>query len=534
MSVLGRASVLVREAAGLSKWVPAADIKVGDILVGETEDNPVEQINISTHTHDVYGFEHEAPFFTDTTAFKAGLNWVAMMPDIASLDLAGENAKQLEKGQEIKTLRAGKVIEGIKPHKLDLPLKRYDFRVGGDHTLYVEGYLAHNKSGGGTTTSVSGPPAWLRPQVEGLVDKANTAYDQTSKTPYGGQLISLPNANQLQAQTKALNVANGPNAANLGNQFRNAGQIAQNQLSSGYLNQLNDTQFNPTNADTSGVIQAAINPLRQDLMNNIIPSIQSQAIASGAYGGSRQGMQELTALDNFNRQAIDTAATINYQDLARRDELALTDLTNRREAIPKTALVEQNLMSLAPSLNAQGFQADLIPADIQSSVGAEQQMQQQDTLDEAYQQYLMAQQAPWQGMSELASMIYGVPGGVSSSSGSQGTALSRALMGGLGGMSLASGLSGIAGLGGLASTGGTAGGALLGALFGLSDRRLKEDITPIGKLDNGLTIYKFRYKGSNEITIGLMADEVKEVKPEAVTEHGPHKIQTVDYNLAVQ
>lgn len=56
------------------------------------------------------------------------------------------------------------------------------------------------------------------------------------------------------------------------------------------------------------------------------------------------------------------------------------------------------------------------------------------------------------------------------------------------------------------------------ALTLASDRRLKENIKAVGKLNNGLTVYCFNYKGSNISQIGLIAQEVQEVNPEAVIE----------------
>lgn len=64
------------------------------------------------------------------------------------------------------------------------------------------------------------------------------------------------------------------------------------------------------------------------------------------------------------------------------------------------------------------------------------------------------------------------------------------------------------------------------ALF-MSDRRVKDDIVPIGRLDNGLTVYKFRYKGDPRTSIGVMADEVEAILPHAVSEI--HGIKMVDY-----
>ena len=51
-----------------------------------------------------------------------------------------------------------------------------------------------------------------------------------------------------------------------------------------------------------------------------------------------------------------------------------------------------------------------------------------------------------------------------------------------------------------------------------SDIRLKEDITPLGRLDNGIGIYRFRYKGNDRTAyVGVMAQEVLEVMPSAVS-----------------
>jgi Chaperone of endosialidase len=65
-----------------------------------------------------------------------------------------------------------------------------------------------------------------------------------------------------------------------------------------------------------------------------------------------------------------------------------------------------------------------------------------------------------------------------------------------------------------------------------SDRRLKHDIHRIGETDEGLPIYKFKYKGDDKTNIGFMADEVEKVHPEAVGES--HGFKTVDYDRAAR
>lgn len=69
-----------------------------------------------------------------------------------------------------------------------------------------------------------------------------------------------------------------------------------------------------------------------------------------------------------------------------------------------------------------------------------------------------------------------------------------------------------AGLGAFSGSWGSAAGTAFGKT---SDRRLKTDITPVGRLDNGLTVYSYRYKTGGPVEIGVMADEVALLKPEA-------------------
>lgn len=105
------------------------------------------------------------------------------------------------------------------------------------------------------------------------------------------------------------------------------------------------------------------------------------------------------------------------------------------------------------------------------------------------------------GLSSLASGIGGLFGG-------GGAALSGSAAG------LASVAPALA-----AGTAGTTAGSMLAmfpAAFLASDARLKENIKPVGALNNGLTVYSYNYKGDHVPHIGLLAQEVAQTKPEAV------------------
>ena len=85
---------------------------------------------------------------------------------------------------------------------------------------------------------------------------------------------------------------------------------------------------------------------------------------------------------------------------------------------------------------------------------------------------------------------------------------------------------------------------MMGGLFGLgssaisaglpillSDRRAKRNIRQVGRLTNGLPLYRFRYLHDDAEHVGLMAQDVEKVNPGAVVEIGG--VKHVDYAKAV-
>ena len=60
------------------------------------------------------------------------------------------------------------------------------------------------------------------------------------------------------------------------------------------------------------------------------------------------------------------------------------------------------------------------------------------------------------------------------------------------------------------------GGARRGGGGRRSDMRLKHDIVLLGRLDDGLGYYRFVYNGGHTAYVGVMAQEVQTVMPEAV------------------
>ena len=73
----------------------------------------------------------------------------------------------------------------------------------------------------------------------------------------------------------------------------------------------------------------------------------------------------------------------------------------------------------------------------------------------------------------------------------------------------------------------------IGAAFAASDIRFKENLKQVGKLDNGLEVYLFNYKNDKTPRLGLIAQQVRKLKPEAVKEDKDGFLY-VNYELAVK
>lgn len=73
-------------------------------------------------------------------------------------------------------------------------------------------------------------------------------------------------------------------------------------------------------------------------------------------------------------------------------------------------------------------------------------------------------------------------------------------------------------------------GQVAGAAIAASDYRLKEDITLIGKSEEGLNVYTFKYKGQQELYQGVMAQDLIGTKHEDAVLTMSNGMYAVDYS----
>ena len=72
-------------------------------------------------------------------------------------------------------------------------------------------------------------------------------------------------------------------------------------------------------------------------------------------------------------------------------------------------------------------------------------------------------------------------------------------------------------------------GSAVGGMAAMSDIRTKENIRKVGSTDGGLPVYIYNYIGSDLTQMGVMAQDVEKVNPDAVTES--NGIKAVYYSL---
>lgn len=235
---------------------------------------------------------------------------------------------------------------------------------------------------------------------------------------------------------------------------------------------------------------------QQGLGNQVYGQATGTAQGVGALGNQVYGQQTGTgaAQAALGNQEFGQGATVAGQQAALGQQqfgqgaLTAEQLSALGQSIYGTgASTAQSLASLgagAQSANLSGAQAQL-------AAGQVAQQTQQAGLQALYNQFLQQQSYPFQ----TAQFAANIAEGTGANSGSTTTTTQP------------------------------------GGFF--SDKRLKEDIEPIGKTFDGQNIVKFRYKGSDKRKqIGLLAQDVEQKHPDAVGLAAGYK--TVDYDKATQ
>jgi len=285
---------------------------------------------------------------------------------------------------------------------------------------------------GGTTNTVQKADPWSGQQpylqggtdvngntVPGVLPEAAKLYQNNPLQFYPGQTFASPSQNTLEAQQMQANMASqGVSGAQA-----SANQNLQDTLSGKYL----DINSNPY-----------LMPAAQNILANVLPQVNSQFAASGR---GNSGLASRAAAQGAT-DALATQAFNNYN--------------------AERARQMQGVM-LSPTLQ----QANYLPAAKLAEVGASQEDQQQQIINDAMQRYQFNQQAPYQQLGLYNSLVQGNYGSNTNTTATQQLAPRSIGAGMLGGAAVGGAL-GYLGSNSLGVTGtqGALGGAAAGGLLG--------------------------------------------------------------------
>ncbi len=239
-------------------------------------------------------------------------------------------------------------------------------------------------------------------------------------------------------------------------------------------------------------------------------AVDSAATSSGAFGDARAGIEAANTMfgqgvaregliGNAYNAAFNTAIGAGAQDVSNN-----LSAQNANAGYNESALAR----ALGGSSALQGLQnQQLGVAAAQNTAGGQQTAQSQADLTAKYNQWLMAQQYPFQ----TAQLMNQTVGAGSAAMPASQTATTSAPD----------------------NSGWALGGALLSSF--LSDADVKDDIHRVGELHDGTPVFSYHYKADplKKKQIGLIAQDVEKRRPDAVTRL-PGGTRMVNYAKATE
>lgn len=203
------------------------------------------------------------------------------------------------------------------------------------------------------TTTTQLPAPEQRAALKRVMDLSEQRFDQGPRQYFPGQTLAGQDPSILAAQQSALGALGGQQ------QLGEAGATAISQA------------LDPTSAQS----QAVIKPFIDKLQGQILPGIGSRAMQQGAFGGSRQAIQE--------QQAAEGIAGAATQAMQRNQLAAMSQLAGAQRGL------------LAPSMTLD-------------AIGRQRQARRQAEIGDAIQRFNFGQAAEDNALDRLASRITGV------------------------------------------------------------------------------------------------------------------------------
>ena len=249
-------------------------------------------------------------------------------------------------------------------------------------------------------------------------------------------------------------------------------------------------------------------------------TIGAKAAQAGAFGGARHGLVESEANRNLQTQL----GNIQAQGLQSAYTQGLGQFYIEQQRSLEAQKMAEQSRQFGAELGLKGLQTGIQAGTALGNIGQQQgyldlatlkQMADLGAADRTfdYNEFLRAEKYPYENLTFMKNMLSGLP---ISAAATGIDPLSQALTSGVAGLSLTQALEKILNPTTTTTT---------------SDRRLKTDIKVLGMFDDGLKLYSYRYRSGGPMQIGVMADEVAVLRPQAYIKGGAGDgFDAVDYS----
>jgi len=221
------------------------------------------------------------------------------------------------------------------------------------------------------TTSETRLPANQQANVNLLQSGLGSWYQTGGPQFYSGNTVAGPTANTLAGRESALAAA-----GNLGGLLDTA--TAGEQF---WMNPANI--FNPSNIPGFQAAQdSVIQNTTRNLTENILPQLRSGSVASGTYGGTRQGIGEGLAVGRTSDALAGQLGNLQMQAFDR----------------------GLNMYNAAQNRLPQTIAAGFVPSTVQQQVGAAEQADEQARINANRERWEFEQMAPLFALQQLAAL----------------------------------------------------------------------------------------------------------------------------------
>jgi hypothetical protein len=374
-----------------------------------------------------------------------------------------------------------------------------------------------------TTQQSSQPWSVQQPYLTQAFSQASGNLSDAYNNKYDGQQVAQFTPDQLATFKKMVGYGGNTTGADT------SSTVGANTATTGY-NALSDAlsglkSYTPTggtgsnieaamayanNPATDGMIDATMRDARRSVSEQALPQIARSSATSGNTMSSRRAISEGLVERGLADKTADVSANIRGQQFDNGLKLAENGRQFDNNAVMDAlkASASAGGSAIGTGINGIGAGLDQYKGlfDIANSGGAGQQASGQAAIDNAKG---MAEYGTDRNAKALQD-FFGIIGANNWGGTQQGTQTSNP------------------------STWSTIGSGmgLLSSFMKLSDRRMKQDIEMIGHAPNGLPVYLYRYIGNDgPREVGLMAQDVEKVRPEAVATIGG--LKHVNYALAL-